>query len=234
MSVDIGLIISNIILCLIASLLLYINISIYKETKGGSNAYKCWAIATIFIFINSFFVLISGFFTGSDELDSSNLNEIVKLITFSLASIGYFYIPLGALHLSNDMDIYHIDKKKIRKLELFWVIFILSYFIGAFSLLFEYYIAEFIRNFFDIIITTTWIFSIAVYYPFYNKIKNLGNDSWTYLFLGVICSFLSALSANIRDIGLDIFQYIKLVFDTLLGLFYILGFYKLAKMVEAI
>ncbi len=211
----------------------YFNLRIYRSTTGGSYAYRCWAIATFFIFMASFVALIGSLVAGDDYLASSNSNEIIQLFSFSFSTIGYFYLPIGILYISSELHTYDLDQKKIKMTEIGYLLFILSSFCTFFVLLFEFYVVNIFGPMFYAIETIIWTITLFVYYPFYKEIKNI-NKTWSYLFFGIICALTQSVLTHFKDIGFEIFGYFRTLFIALLGIFFIFGFYKLAKMVEAV
>lgn len=225
-------IISNVILCAVTFSIFYFNLLIYKRITGGSHAYKCWAKATFFIFIFAVIELISVFVVGSDHFESSDSNEILRLIAVCVNIIGHFYIPIGMLYLISDIGVYHVDHKKIKQLEIWWLFFTLCYLLLFFLLIFNYYVVNIFSTISEVIFVIIWIFTIVVYYPFYKKVKS-ANLAWTYIFIAIIWAFCEHISAIIRNLGIGYFENIVAIFDVLLGIFFILGFYKLGKSLRA-
>ncbi len=224
--------IQNVIISIITFSIFIINVLIYKRTEGGSRAYKCWAIATFFILLDSLVSLTSSIVISSNPLKDSNINELFQLISLSFSAIGYFYIPVGMLNLSSDLGIHNINQKKILKIERIYQIIIICIFIFFFAIIFEFYSAKIIRSFFNLLLSLVWVLSFYIFYPFYKKAKEI-ELPWKYLLAGVIFAIIQSISANINDIGIEIFEYIRLPFVALLGFSLLLGFYKLGKDLKA-
>ncbi len=232
MAVDIPFIISNVIITIVTFILFVFNYLIYKKTTGGSYAYRCWMFATFFMFLYGIIAVSGGFIVAEEELDSSNLNEMFKLVSLSISALGYFYVPLGILYLGSDLEIYNLDQKRIKQLQIVYFSFILTYFTLFLILIFDYYVVEIFRNLFDLIFSLIWIFSFIIYQKFYKEMRKI-DIAWSYLFLGLFSLVGQSIATTLRDIGLGIFQYVMILFQGLLGIFLILSFYRLGKMLEA-
>ncbi len=230
---NISFIISNFVLGLATFILFFLSFLIYKRVVGGSYAYRCWANAAFIIFVYALLEVVGSIFVGKNHFNSSNLNEIFQVTGYTLNAIGYFYIPLGLLYLSSDLGIYHLNNKKIYFLEKLWIVSMLISFGVFMALIPKYYIVKVFMNTYNIMFTFVWIFSIVVYYKPYIELKKT-SLAWTYIFLGLVSSLFKCITRIIRDFGISSsIGNLVGIFDALLGIFFILAFYKLGKTVEA-
>ncbi len=234
MAIDIFYLTSNIILFTIEFVIFSLCLQIYKNTEGASEAYKMWALGTGILLIASSMYILCTLFLGCDAISSTTENEIQKTIGSTIDLSGYFYIPVGIMYLSKDLGLGVVDKKEIKKSRIIFytIIFSTSAFLIGLIPFFE--LRRTIGISYNIIYASVWFITLYFYKDVYSTLKTT-NICWT-LLLFAVCSSLISNFTNIIYFSTNIgfFGSINLLFQLTMAFFYISGFFKLAKMVEAI
>ncbi len=224
----------RLIISFIVSLILFnINRMIYKKTTGASKAYYFWAMATAFLFIGATYSAVGSIFVDVDNIEQKGPSGILSVIYLSIYLLGYYHIALGALVLPIDLNISKIDLEKLlrgRKY-VFLGIIIWSSMVASILLIFNSKIP--VRIFYQPFLVLSWFVTIYGISQLYKTFKS-GAKHWEYLFLGCIFGFIGSIIKIIAYFFIDILFIIEPLFYGLLGIYMIIGFYKLAKSVEAI
>ena len=232
MSMDTSYVFSYAIYCIIEIIIFLFCYLIYKNTKGASVAYKMWAISTFLLLIGSSFLLINGIlFEGSDSRQT-NKNEVTEIIASTIHAFGYFYVPVGVLYLSKDMGIGKINEDLIKKSQIIFFSAISSVSISLMVIFPFFEIVSIIGITFNLLYVIIWIFSIISYYALYDALKTT-NRCWLLIYIGMWGMFTSEVF-NIIYFLIPEAAYLMILAQLVGSAGFIGGFFKLAKMVEAI
>ncbi len=235
MGLDVTYIISNFILLIVELVIFTFSLLIYKNTKGASLAYKKWAIATGTLLIAALIHIIGGLAFGLSEEGSSNLNEFQKLISGVITLLAYFYIPVGVMYLSKDMNFSDLNEKKIKnyKLMFFLIIFLINIFLGIFIPFFK--IRKILGIIHAILYTFVWIFALNFFATLYKKMMDItGNNCWLYLYIAIWAGLFNNIFLLMQFLILSWFVLFVLLIRVVMAIAFIFGFLKLAKMLKVI
>lgn len=206
---------------------------IYTRTKGASVAYKKWAIGTFILLMGGVSFLTAAVLFECNEDESSNKNELHKIIGGSIIALGYFYIPVGILYFSKDLGVINFDEKMIKKAQIifFSVISAITVF---FVILVPYFkILTIIGVTLNSLYAFVWIFAIFAYQDVYSQILKNAPTGWTLIYIGMIAAFFSEILNVLYFIAPE-FEIPQLICEFLMAFGFVGGFFKIAKMVEAI
>ncbi len=89
-----------------------------------------------------------------------------------------------------------------------------------------------IRMFYVPFFSIAWFIGVLNLIPFYKEVRIFAGY-WLYFVLGFSFGFLANLSEIVAFLVLDSLLILKPIFFALMGIFLILGFYKLGKDLEA-
>ncbi len=204
---------------------------IYKRTPGASKAYFYWAITATIVFISVIFRSTMSIFVDIDKTELEGFAALIRVIQYTLNSVAYYYMALGAIVLTSNLKIKDWNTEKILKHQkfVFLGIALWSLFIILLSMISDSKlpIVQFYRPFFAI----AWSFVFIAIIPLYNTVKEYAKY-WSFFIIG---SFFGIIS-HITDIivyFLNDFLYLTITFIIPSIIFIVLGFYKLGKDLEA-
>lgn len=231
---DTAFLINRLIFAAIEIFVFMLSIMIYKNTKGASLAYKKWA-ESMFVLLVAASIYITGIIAfGCSESGTTDKNELYVLIAGTLDVLAYFYIPVGVMYLSKDMGFGSVNEELIKKIQILFYCIIFSLSIIFIAILPFFKIRRLMGAIFNLLFTIVWISAIYYYNNVYKYLKTT-NNCWLFLYLALIFSFASSTSAVIYFATyVELFSLLTTLFGVGMALGYITGFFKLAKMVEAI
>ncbi len=233
MSIDATFILSYLIFCLIEVLVLIFIFKIYRSTSGASLAYKKWAQGIFLLFLGCFLFVFCGLLFECSDSISTNKNEIMLIVGNILIAFGYFYIPLGVLYLSKDFGVGNVNETLIKKTQIvfFTSMSILAMVFGIFTPFYK--IINVIGFIFCLVFASIWIFTLYFYKKIYNSVLKKINICWTFIYLGMAFGLVSEIFNAIYFV-IPFFVYPMLISQLIMASNLILGYFKLAKMVEAL
>ncbi len=232
LSIDIGYLASNVISSLLTFVIFFICFRIYSRTPGATLAYKKWAQATFIIFI-AVFIHVFVALTGTPNNSTKDSAESFRIFSAFLLSLGYFYFPIGVMYLTKDMGFGDINYETIKKIRSIFLSIIISLSI-FFAILVPFFVIRKVLGIIsNLVFSLIWVATIYNYNKIYENLKKL-HFSWTIIYIGIICAFFNDFFSTLQNI-LDIsLIYLTITFQLLMAIALIIGFFKLAKMVEAI
>ncbi len=232
MAIDVAYVVSYLIYCIITAIVLFFSLSIYLNTKGASLAYKMWAIGTCLLFIGCFVYLVGGLLFEASNTDSSDKNELIAILGESIVGFGYFYLPVGVMYLSKDMEITDIDKKLIKKVQIIFFSLI-GFTTISFLALFSFYkMLTIIGIVFNFLYVLIWLVTLYPYRAVYQTLKSM-NSCWLLIYIGIITGLISEILSVFMYV-IPVLEYIMILFQLIMALSLVLAFFKLAKMLEAV
>ena len=232
MAIDTSYVISYTILWIIEFVVFSICYTIYIKTKGASLAYKKWAIGTLLLLMGTTTYLFSAIAFECNDSVSTDKNEIHKIIGCTLIALGYFYVPVGVMYLAKDLGIGSIDENLIEKSQIifFSTISLISIF---FMVLFPFFeILSLVGVTFNFLYVLIWLCAIYPFKGIYTNFRTM-NRCWLLIYIGMFASLASEVLSVIYYIIPEA-EYPMIFSQLLMAAAFISGFFKLAKMVEAI
>ncbi len=226
MSLNIVALIQESIIALTVFFVFFLCYRIYSKAEGASLAYKCWAKGTFLAFLGQLFYV---FFA----LGISDIFELLKKFIGNILIIsGYFYFPVGVMHLSKDLDMGSIDKNIIKKIQ---TIFLSSVFLIylTIAILYPFFDIDLARALmFNLLLSFVWVFTLFLYSKIYSVIKSITNNSgWTWLYLGLFAALGNDLFSSFEPF-VPVFI-ILITFRLIRAISFILAFFKISKMLQA-
>lgn len=227
-----SLIATALIVLVIALITFVFNKLIYKKTTGGSKAYYFWALASAFIVLGASVGFVSSFVMDPNKTEVGGIDGLIAVIQLSLYLVGYVYIALGAVFLPGDLKITNVNLEKIQGLKKFVFLGIVIW--GSLiTLLLAITGDELpVRMFYVPFFAFAWVYGMYNIYPFYNAVKSFAGY-WRYMLLGFIFGLLSNISEIIAYLILDQLIILKPMFYAFMGVFLVLGFFKLGRDLKA-
>ena len=191
------------------------------------------AMGTFLLLMGSTLNVFAGLAFECNDSVSTDKNEINAIIAESISAFGYFYIPVGVMYLSKDMGIGSINENIIKKSQIIFVCII-----GLISVLFVvllpfFKILSIVGITFNFLYSTIWIFTIYRYNGLYHEILKAMNRCWLFIYIGIIAGFVSELF-HVIYLLISEAEYLVIFCQLLLAASFIIGFFKLAKMIDAI
>lgn len=227
-----SIVITACISVMITLLLAVFSFLIYKKTKGGSKAYLFWAKSGILLLAGA---LISFFSSFSMDPNAKLLKGIegttaVVLLTFYL--FGYFYLALGATFLPGQLNIIHINLEKVSKAKniIFFAIMVLSSLVLILLAIIDEKIP--VRMFYVPVYTIVWLYCFFILFLFYNVVKRYARY-WICFLLASACGFFGNLAEILAFFINDDIIILLPISYAFMGIFALLGFYKLGKDLQA-
>ncbi len=233
MSVDIVYVASNSILFVIELIIFIFTYRIFKNTEGASLAYKKWAIATFLLLIGATIYVSFGILAGANETSNDSINEFHKILARTIQSLGFFYLPIGFLYLSRDLDIASINESSFRKYQIVFYSLIISIFIVSMLFLPFFDIIRPTGIVFNLMYVFIWVLSLTIFEKAYPILKTV-NSCWSFLRIALWASLFHDVFYVLYLTFSDLIEPLILVTELFMAFGFIVGFYKLAKMVEAI
>ncbi len=233
MAIDISYVLANLIVFIIEIVIFYLSLQIYRKTKGASLAYNMWAKATFLMLFGTFIRLINAiFFEGTTEI-STNKNEIVEIVGNTIMALGFFYIPVGMMYLSRDLGTGNVNNIFIERTRILFYTFIGSMAIFYLLLFPIYKIVSTVLIMSLILFIVIFTFTLIIYNNLYKQFLKTTNSCWLYLYIGIFFMIVSEFF-EILSFFIPLASYPQLMLQSISAVGFIGGFYKLAKMVEAI
>ncbi len=227
-------IVESVILLFITLLIFTFTYLIYKRTEGASLAYKKWATATLVLFFARITFLII-FILDGFEVISSIQKEGMKNIGRGINIAGYFFLPIGAIYLSKDMGFREINQKFIQNLKLVFftsIIIICSFFFFLLVILETDTFSKLSISTFNLLNSIVFAFTIYHFRPIQKQLKDT-NSCWNILYVGLFAAFGNDFAGIFTYLSFYI-ELLSIILQLIMALCFIFGFYKLAKLVEAI
>ncbi len=210
----------------------FLSYNIFKNTKGASLAYKKWATGTFLMVIATSIFLLFGIF-GCNDTSSRDISEFHRVLGSTFLGLGYFYVPLGVLYLSKDMDVGEINYNLIKKDKIFFIIILILLFVIFSSLVPLYKMIEIIVFTYGSLYIVVWFFTTYYYAKIYPILKNM-SSCWTFLYLGIIGGILTGTDVILALLISGYFEFISLIGQLMMIVGFFIGFFKLAKVLDAI
>ncbi len=236
MSIDYSYIFSHASASLISFFIFLISFRIYKYTEGASKAYREWYRGTFLIFTASMIYLFFGLTFGCNDTSISNINEFHKILGFTVMSFGFFYLPLGIMYLSRDIGVGELNKQIIKKIQL--VFFMTILFVSLFlMLLLPYFkIIKLAGILFNSLYVGIWFLGIYFFNKAYRPLKTMTkNNCWLFLYLGMVAELIKEILNLAYFIVDTVFIYsLMLLGQIMMIISLVIGFFKIAKMLEVI
>lgn len=227
-----SIVITAFIVVIISLIMVVLNRFIYKKTIGGSKAYYFWMVAAIFTFLGATIAFIASFFIDPNKTELDGAEGFVAVIQLTFYLWGYYYIALGALTLPAQMKITSVNVERLFQFKhyVFFGIFIWSSVVSGLLVIIDQKIP--VRMFYVPFFAISWLVGFFAMYPFYTTVKNYARY-WIYMQLAFMFGFLANVFEIIAFFMLDSLIVFKPIFFSLMGIFLVLGFYKLGKDVRA-
>ncbi len=233
MTVDVSYIMVNVVAGILGFFVFINCYLIYKHAKGGSEAYKFWAIGTFIIFLAMIFYISCGLLIGANETSKTDKNELHKVIGHTIVAVGYSYIPLGIMYLSKDMGFGKVNEALLKKVHIgfFAVIFL---FCSIFLALVPFFKVKIVAGVvFNIVFVLIWSVGIYFYHDAYKPLKNItGNNCWLWIYVGIVANFLREFFNVLYFIVSDSLYIVLSIFQIIMALGYIIGFFLMRKMLK--
>lgn len=228
-------VLSNMIVFVIQLVIFLLCIRIFTKTKGASLAYKNWAIATFFLLFSSIIHITAGVAFGLDEYTSTNANEFQKLSSELITFFGYIYLPIGVLYLSKDMNVKNINEPYVEKTRTLIYIIGCSIFVFFLTLIPFFEIRKITASVYVSLYLSVWIYTFKIYRPLYPHLSTLTNNScWKYIYIAIFAAMSDAIFLLISFLYSESVVPIILLSRFIMAVGFIFGFFKLARMLDAI
>ena len=235
MPIDIVYFIWNSLVALITSVVFFFCFVIYKNTKGASLAYKKWAIATFLLLLSACIWIFAGLVFECNESSSTDKNELNKLVGDTVNAFGYFYLPLGAMYFSKDMGFGSVNEDLIKKSQIIFYSAIIVIFSFLAVLIPYFRLLKIIGIVFNSIFIVIWLFLIYYYNIAYRNFKRITvNSSWLLISIGIFAALGNDIFSLLYFLVSESVDSFTIAFRVVMAVCFITGFFKLAKMVEAI
>ena len=225
MAIDLSYIIGNTIQSIILSVVFIICLLIYTNTKDASLAYKKWAIGTSLMLIGPITSLMFGLLFECNETSTRAINEFHQILSSAMLAFGYFYLPVGVMYFSKDMDIGNVNEHVIRRSQyiFFSSVLAISCIFGVMIPFFS--IIKIIGVVFNILYAFVWIFTIYYYRSVYSVVKSM-NSCWSYLYVAVFVSLCNNVLTTLSLILWPFLYPITLGLLSIMAFGFITGFFK--------
>lgn len=222
----------NAIILFIISIIYYLVGKIHKKTEGGSVAYSylykstiIMLVSFIFFFIEDIYFSIFGF--------KENIYNLFDFLFYGILSVGFLYLVIGVNNWGIDLHITKLSQQSIENLKKYGTIILVCGSIVSSGVCYTFSVHETIRIVYSVIFSFIWALCIYLYVPFFKVVKDT-NSSWKYILSAMTSGFISGMFDTIRFLHERVFSLLSIIFYAFMGLFYVLGFYKLAKYLHAL
>ncbi len=235
MALDLLYVIQSTVVLFVVLVLFSLSFLIYQRTKGGSLFYKVLTLGMGFLLVQSSIHTFASLVLGLHETSESLTNEFVKTIAPTFGMLGYFYIPLAILHIAKDMGFGDLNQETILKIRnIFFIgVIVINWTLFAFAPFFS--LVRLMGFIHMLMYFGIWLFSLYIYNQFYRDLISLtGNSCWNYIYTAIVGGLFNSGGMILYFAGLEFLYIFTIVAMLVLAVSILIGFFKLAKMLEAI
>ncbi len=228
-----SLAVTSFVVVIVTLIIAILAMRIYKKTKGGSKAYYYWALGSALSCVGASITFVLSLFFDINQMNIQGEDALASTISLSLYLVAYWYLALGAIFITGQLELKKYNLEKALKLTRYIFLGIIIWSLSIISLIIVIDRALPVRMFYVPFLGLVWFLIIYNIIPVFNMMKGAAKESWFFISVGAFFGFLSNVGEILANVVLEELLFLKPLCYAFMGLFVSLGFFKLGRDLEA-